>query len=248
MNLYPQIPRAVAEQLADERRALSIGAAAALAAIDHPDAEYTPTGGTRVDEPAVSVLRAKLVSAAEAHGYPKKGDGLAFDKPAAEILYTGMGISPAEASKPGVWEFLSCVVLPDLVRWRFPGDASGTPLERILASRRNTFQRLWWRAWVFREDGAADPCLMLGLLGEDEIVQVMERPLLAGSRGLSRAMAKGLLAAAQANPGVTRRELMREAQKKIRRLAAFSSFEGVTEDSLTPLVGRVFEQVAAVAR
>ena len=47
------------------------------------------------------------------------------------LLHERMDISPAEASSQGVWAFVACVMLPDVVRWRFPG-GEATTLERFL--------------------------------------------------------------------------------------------------------------------
>jgi hypothetical protein len=185
---------------------------------------------------------------AESLGYPDAGDEqsrINFDKTAAGILHSSMGIEPSEAAKSGVWEFATCVLACDLVRWRFPGGEDGTPLERFLGGRRNAFQRLWWRAFVLQKEGVADKYELLGRLGEDEIVQIMERPFLAGSRGLSRAVASELLEAAARHPGISRRTLIREVQKHLRRLAAFASFEAVQPEELNSLVRDLFELVAA---
>lgn len=249
MILYPQLPHTAAEQLTEELRRLSVPQAAAGASWDHADVFYTPTGGTRVSMEELLKLRETLLAIAKELGYPVAGRGLEFDKPAAAALHSAMRLSPAEAAKPGLWAFLSCVLLCDLVRWRFPGDdATGSPPERFLASRRNTFQRLWWRGFVFHDAGGPDPYHLLNALGEDEAVQVMERPFLAGSRTLSRTVARELLTAAERHPRVARRTLMREAQKRMRRLGAFTSFEAVDEASLPPFVRGIFDQVAAAAK
>jgi hypothetical protein len=245
--LYPQIGHALAEHLAGQRRGLPILDAAALTAPDHPDAVFTPTGGARAEVRDLAQLRDRLVAAATLLGYPEGGDEpsrLAYDKEAAELLHTSMHLEPSEASKPGVWEFLTCVVLSDLVRWRFSGSTDGTPTERFLAGRRNTFQRLWWRAFVLYDADHAHPYELLDMLGEDEVVQIMERPYLAGSRGLSRTIARELLSAAERHKRISRRVLIREAQKRLRRLAAFTSFEAIDADSLSPLVSSVFDDVA----
>jgi hypothetical protein len=247
MILYPQITHAEADHLAGQRRSMSIAEAAAIAAPDHRDAVYTPTGGARAEVRDIQRLRDKLVAAANVLGYPDGGDEpsrLAFDKEAAETLHAAMQLEPSEASKPGVWEFLACVVLCDLVRWRFPGGTEGTPVERFVAGRRNTFQRLWWRAFVLHDGTNKKPYELLDTLGEDEVVQIMERPFLAGSRGLSRTIARELLEASTRHKRVSRRTLIREAQKRFRRLAAFTSFEAVDGEDLAPFVRSVFDEVA----
>jgi hypothetical protein len=156
-----------------------------------------------------------------------------------------MEIPPGEAAKGAVWEFLCCVLLPDLVRWRFPGGAEGTSMEHFLAGRRNVFQRLWWRAHLLRDSMRSDNAYaMLVRLGEDELVQIMERPNLAGIRPLTRHVARGLLNAVDRHPNVARRTLIREAQKRFLRLSSFVSFDTLSDNLIEAEVASVFDQVA----
>jgi hypothetical protein len=247
MILYPQIPHAVAQQLVDELRALPITDAQSRISADHADMYFTPTGGTRATKDDLMKLRGSLAEIAIQCGYPQHRHEAEFDKPAAAVLHAQMKLSAAEASKPGIWEFLCCVLLCDLVRWRFSGDSGGTSAERFLASRRNTFQRLWWRAFVLQDAENSDPYHLLGELGEDETVQIMERPFLAGSRELSRTVARELIAAAGRDPDISRRTLIRESQKRLRRLGAFVSFEAIDQEQLKPLVRGIFDQVREAA-
>jgi hypothetical protein len=247
MILYPQLPHPAAEQLAQERRLLSVADVAGLAAVEHAEAIFTPTGGARAERRDLERLRTQLVEIAEGLGYPGEATEsarLRFDMAIAESLFKVMQMAPSEASKPGIWEFLACVLLCDLVKWRFPGGTEGVPLERYFAGRRNTFQRLWWRAFILSEEETAAPYQLLKLLGEDELVQIMERPYLAGSRSLSRTVARELLIASERHPRVARRILIREAQKRLRRLAAFTSLEVLEEAVLGRFVKNVFDEVA----
>src|SRR5687767_14288786 len=116
MILYPQLSHAVAEQLASTRRVLRVQEAAALIALDNDDATFTPTGGSRADRQQLGHIRATLLEAATAVGYPTEPDEtsrLAFDTAAAEVLHQTMQLEPSEASKPGIWAFCSCVLLCD---------------------------------------------------------------------------------------------------------------------------------------
>jgi hypothetical protein len=243
-KLYPQLPHQVAEQIAEDRRSRTIDENLKLAAIDHEEVYFTPTGGSRVSSSDLEILRRKLVSIATDSGFPSERGDLAFDQSAAVALHSTMNLSPSEAAKPGVWEFISCVLFCDIVRWRFPGTEGQSPLERYMAGRRNTFQRLWWRGFVFCEATTDQSYELLSKLGEDEAVQIMERPFLSGSRVLSRVVARELLVAAERHSNLSRRVLIREAQKKMRRIGAFTSFEAVDELSLTSLVRGVFDQIA----
>lgn len=251
MILYPQLPHPTAEILADERRVLSVERLTNLVDSDYPDIVFTPTGGNRAATADLQRLREVIVGAAGSAGYPDGGDDqsrLRFDRESAVALHDQMQIEPSEASKGGVWEFLTCVLLCDVVRWRFPGGTDGTPAERFFAGRRNVLQRLWWRAFALYDLTAADKHELLSALGEDEIVQIMERPFLAGSRALSRAIATELVAAAGRNPEIARRTLIREAQKRLRRFGAFISFESIEDAELAPFVRTIFDQVAAAVK
>lgn len=253
MILYPQLPHPIAEQLASERRSLSIAEATKLASDDHPQAFFTPTGGSRATTTDMRGIRIEVLSEANRCGFPDGGDDedrLRFDRRVAAILKDRMSLIPAEAAKAGMWEFLSCVLFCDVLRWRFPGgDQNGTAMERFLSGRRNTFQRLWWRGFVFRVDNpTGDPYSLLNALGEDEIVQIMERPFLAGNGTLSQTIARELVQASERYPSLARRLLIREVQKKLRRLAVFSSFEILDEPEISMLVRTLLDNIAASAR
>jgi hypothetical protein len=195
-------------------------------------------------------LRNDLLQLAVSAGYPNpvgQQHAAVFDSEAAIVLKQQLLVAPAEAAKGGIWEFVSCLLVPDLVRWRFSGVGESTPIERFLSGRRNVFQRLWWRAFHLSQRSIDDVQLLelLRDLGEDEFVQLMERPSLAGIYGLPASIARGLLAASKRNPDLTRRQLIREAQKRFLRLSSFLSLESVEPEEIDRHVQRVFEQVAS---
>lgn len=251
MILFPLLPHHISLQLANAARSASVQSLADAALPEHPACEYTPTGGTRATAAALNTLRSDLLRLATTAGYPtpaSQQQAATFDAEAALVLAQQMLMAPAEAAKGGVWEFLSCVLLPDIVRWRFSGTGgAATPLERFLSGRRNVFQRLWWRAFHLapRTTGAPQLPELLRALGEDELVQLMERPSLAGIEGLPSSIASGLLTASQAYSDLTRRQLIREAQKRFLRLSSFVSFESIAPTEISHHVENVFEQVAA---
>ena len=251
MTLFPQLPHHVALQMANAARSAPILSLAGTATAEHPACEYTPTGGARATVAALGQLRIDLLVLARAAGYPNPASqqqAADFDAEASIVLARQMRMAPAEAAKGGVWEFLSCALLPDIVRWRFGGTGNATtPIERFVAGRRNVFQRLWWRAFHLapRVPDASQLAGLLRALGEDELVQLMERPSLAGIEGLSGSIATGLLAASQTYSDLTRRQLIREAQKRFLRLSSFLSFESIAAGEIDRHVESVFEQVAA---
>ncbi|WP_445989459.1 hypothetical protein ACSVCE_13615 [Chromobacterium haemolyticum] len=248
--LFPLLPHHISLQLANTARSAPIRSLADAAVPEHPACEYTPTGGIRATVAALNKLRSDLLHLATTAGYPNppnQQQAAIFDAEAALVLAQQMLMAPAEAAKGGVWEFLSCVLLPDIVRWRFGGTGgAATPLERFLSGRRNVFQRLWWRAFHLSSRVANAPPLheLLRTLGEDELVQLMERPSLAGIEGLSVSIASGFLSASQSHSSLTRRQLIREAQKRFLRLSSFVSFESISPTEVARHVESVFDQVA----
>lgn len=251
MILFPQLPHHIALQIANAARSASVQSLADATATEHPSCEYTPTGGARATATALNRLRSDLLQLATTSGYPSSPDqkqAADFDTEAALVIAQQLLMAPAEAAKGGVWAFLSCVLLPDIVRWRFSGTGgAATPLERFVSGRRNVFQRLWWRAFHLAPRVPGSPQLpeLLRALGEDELVQLMERPSLAGIEGLPGSIAVGLLAASHAYSDLTRRQLIREAQKRFLRLSSFVSFESIASEEVNGHVESVFEQVAA---
>lgn len=249
MTLFPLLPHHIARQVAEGVLCATIHDLANGAALEHPACTYTATGGTRATKATLLSLRSDLLRLAEAAGYPESPNqdrAAAFDATAAVALARHMPIAPAEAAKGALWEFLSCVVLPDLVRWRFGGADRSTAIERYLSGRRNTFQRLWWRAFHLAARGN-DPAHMESLLralGEDELVQLMERPSLAGIEGLPAAIAGGLLTVSGRHPNLTRRQLIREAQKRFLRLSSFVSLESISPEDVELHVTQIFDRVA----
>ena len=94
-------------------------------------------------------------------------------------------MTPHEASQDEVWSYLTCCWLLDVAFWRFGADAS---IDRFIGHlNRNTFRRMWWRAEVLGPD------VDLAQLGEDELVNIMERPTLFSDRRLARTIALELL-------------------------------------------------------
>ena len=209
---------------------------------------FSPTGGTRIGESEYQKIRDSLSIIAEKSGYPSDNAAARtkFDVESAIYLHQEFKVSDNEAAKPGVWNFLACVALPDLVRWRWPADGD-TSLDRFLAGNRNSFQRLWWRAKAYYDAKAEDPYWLVREIGEDESVGIMERTALSGTRIFVVAVLKSLLASYENKPPISRSELMRDAMKRFRRLGGIIAFETLTEGELSELCLAVFKESTGFA-
>jgi hypothetical protein len=174
---------------------LSIQSAKERSAIGHEATVFAPTGGVPVRDIELENLQTVVREIASDFGYPNpptRSQQAAWDAETAIQVHQRMEIAPAEAAHAGVWSFLGCVLVPDLVRWRFWG-TDGSSVERFLGANRgirNTIGRLWWRAEVLGA-GGPDPNgretarSYLEALGEDQLVQITERPAMSANRAVA---------------------------------------------------------------
>lgn len=205
--------------------------------------QYTlaPVGGTLVTDSQLRSLRARVLEVAREHGYPRAtSDTTRFDGRLAPELHRLLPMTPNEASQEEVWTYLTCCWLLDIAVWRFGSDADE---RRFIGNvNRNTFRRLWWRVEVL---GASIP---LEDLGEDELVNIMERPTIAGDRRLARAVAGEFLRRVRAGDARDRMQLMREAMKRLMRLSPFTSFTALDAVEVDQLVEATFDAAIAGLR
>jgi len=248
MILYPKLPLTTSVQkLAQRLGAMSIDACYTQRALAHPEAVYSATGGSKAAISDLERLVGRLSEVATKNGFPAeaKRAHIQTDREWAVVLHQEMSISPHEASNDGIWHFICCVLVPDLVRWRWGEVTDGGISERWITVRRtgrNCFGRLWWRGELLRSpDGGYD---LLNELGEDEQVQMMERPHLVGHRELTHQTALALKFHPRAKAESNRSELFRDVQKRLYRLGAFIEFEALERKTIALMVSDVFDQAA----
>jgi hypothetical protein len=245
---FPRLPHDVARRRVDEIADLPINTLARRSELSHPAADWHPTMPWRVDSQTLETIREAIRLLAGEHGYPQpqlRGAHTDFDSQCGAELHRRMQIVPAEAAAGGVWSFLSLVLLPDVAVWRFPDRHRNRLIGSDLllgSSNRHVFGRLWARAEVFDESANA-------ALNEDEVVNLLERPTIGGDSRLASTIATVHLAVAAANPGVARTTLMRDAMKRIRRMAMIVSFASLDDGPLRLLIEEIFTaSLAAMAR
>jgi hypothetical protein len=207
-----------------------------------PDLSYTvtfsPVGGTRVSEEELGALRHEVVQLAREHGFPGQPRGLMeFEGDCARLLHTRLPMTPHESSHEEAWSYLTCCWLLDIALWRFGSEADE---RRFIGNvNRNTFRRLWWRAEILGPD------IDLRRLGEDELVNIMERPTIAGDRRLARAVAGEFLRRLESGESADRMLLMREAMKRLLRLTPFVAFWSLSGEEVADLVSETFDAAGA---
>ncbi len=235
--LYPRLGHDSALRLMEERMGLPLEILREMGAVDHPDAPFAATGGHPVGSTRMLHVQERIRKVAAAAGYPeplKRAAGQSFDRPVGNALYESMGIVPGDAAAEGVWSFLTLVVVPEIGPWRFPDRAT----DRIIGHPRNVLRRTWWRAWAFETDldAAPDGCTPLG---EDEFVQIMERPSLGGNRHTSQALLSAIWRAELAGLTVARSEFVRELTRRTRAVRSHVSLDVLGDAEFSRLLNRI---------
>lgn len=196
--LIPRITSAQARARLEEiQGAFEDGAdARALVRIECPEAVPNATGGPPASWPDIQRWRDEVVDALPVLDGPKRkqfNDRHAIDlgRAVAEVIDP----IPSDVAHDGTWRYLSLYVFPDVVAARWPAalQADGrlrVPVDRWVGApegRDRNYLKTSWTRWVMLGDvlTGADP-----LLGEDELVQLMERSAVARNRRLIRATAR----------------------------------------------------------
>jgi hypothetical protein len=234
--VWPRLPNFAARQLLAEYSTCEIEKLRERSALEHPDAAPVAVGGPRVPVEIVTEVRGELRRLSESLGFPAdlgRVRAAAFDQPATRILHDLMRIIPADAAAEDVWSFLAIVVAPDVAIWRFPGRSD----ERLLGRPRNAFRRLWWRAEVI----GVDLIDVSSGLGEDELVNIMERPSIAANRVLSKSLARVIVERGD-KATVARTELMRDVAKRVLRRQSVLCLEVLEPSQIEALVGVCFDE------
>lgn len=202
-----------------------------------PTITYTPVGGQRIETRQLEQLRSDILQLAHEHGMPNRIiETAVFEGRAARLLREALPMSANEASHEEVWSYLTCCWLLDVAVWRFGADADE---RRFIGNvNRNTFRRLWWRAEILGPD------IDLTKLGEDELVNIMERPTIASDRRLARTVALEFLARVHEGAADSRMQLMREAMKRLLRLTPLVAFQALNGDQMRTLVENCFTAAA----
>lgn len=242
--VYPRLPRTTGLAIIEEYRSFDLDKLRSLSSTEHPDAAPTQTG-TRVDATRLAQVRDSVRQVADDRGFPeplRRGREWTFDSAAGRVLYGVMDVIPADAAAEGVWSFMSLVLLPEIGPWRFPDRAE----DRLLGRPRNVFRRSWWRAHVLGADLDSAPPGQQPL-GEDELVQIMERPTLAANPRVARAVRDGIFRGAS-RVTTARSEFARDLTKRVLRLTPFLALDLLDESELEELIDELIEQSAAAFR
>ncbi|HEU5379097.1 MAG TPA: DUF6339 family protein [Ktedonobacteraceae bacterium] len=249
--LYPRLPLPIAEALSVERASMNVEELVRCSSTSHEASQFAPTGGNKIRPDELNALQQQVRECAGRHGYPNAvsdEESKQFDIQCSIFLHQNMYLHPSEASHLDMWAFMGCVLLPDVVRWRFFSER--TTRERFIGEdrglRRHAFGRLWWRAYLLHQPTWNKPHVynLLTSLNEDDLVQITERSSIAANPRLAVAFSLAFLRAIGQHGSIPRRQLMREASKRLFRLLSMISFESLDEDVLRTQMDQIFLNTA----
>ncbi len=198
------------------------------------------SGGSLSPE-LVDEIRVQLIAIAGQHGFPTPASDrqkAGFDVAAAKWLASHQQMHSPEFLRDDTWAFLSCIVLQEIVVWRYSARQHG----RFAGGVRNTFQRLWIRGRTLDLGEAAreERWHLLESLSEDAMVQIFERASIASHPQLARAIAQGWVDTAERIGRGRMEDIMRRATKLLRLRNQIVDLTFLSPENLREEVERVF--------
>lgn len=197
---------------------------------------YAATGGRRTPDISFEIGE-ELRRIAETSGPATQHARSDFDRNASVYLASHSSFSHGEALRNDVWAFITTIVAPDVVEWRFPGAGRS----RYDGGVRNAFQRLWLRGKALdRGEGHPQRWEAVHALPEDAAVQIVERPSLGGRFRVSRTIGEGWLEMRNVTPQSFQEAVMRSAIKILRLQNQIIDLEFLSDDDLLSAVREAF--------
>jgi len=193
------------------------------------------SGGRGINATELTSLRAGIVEVARSSGFPNGGDAVSrarFDADMAAWWGEQAPIATGEALRDEIWAWLTICLLPDVAGWRFQKHS----VDRFLGGVRNTFQRQWMRALSLDRGPGPERWALVYALTEDAMVQIMERPSIAGQPELARAIAEVWIETADVLGAGPMEDLMRAAIRDIRIVNETAMIAQLPAGELTRLI------------
>ena len=247
MILFPRLSKLAAERRLDEIRSLSISELSIADVAITDEATFAQTGGHRTTAKDLTKIRQSVLKIAQRFGFPDSGTEKTkaeFDAICAVWLRKQAAIEVGEGFRDGLWSYLTIELLPDVAAWRFPKKNA----RRFLGGVRNTFQRLWMRAFLL--DHANDAKTLreyLTSLQEDSFVQLIERPGSSANPYISSRIAAAWIRASSNSDYGPMEGLHRKVMKELTQIGAVISIDYLPEDELDSMLDELYEEFGSAA-
>lgn len=236
---YPRLSIPAARSQWEQIRTLRMDEISAQIEANHYNSlEYYSVAKARANGEVLRELRSSTVELARQFGFPQivsSHKKVEFDRQLAVLLHANMRLMPNDAAANEIWTFINLLVLPDVLLWRHGAWRNDLGCWSVSADRlyditRTTFGRLWWRVEMLGNENVA-------CLGEDECVQLMERPRIVGYGPLVRSI---VLHHRSRSESSQRMELLREVTKMLTRRLAVLSVLAMREHQIDAFVLGIF--------
>ncbi len=256
MNLLPQLPSIKAKVILED-----IASKSNCETLD-PKGNfkvegifYVPTGGQIINDENLEKLRNNVLEKAKEYGYPSTNQKsfLEFEYEVAKILsnwsYLWIDGEPSgESFRNDFWSYLSIVIMPDIVSWRWGFPPEGEPTKswsvRFIGGGRNAFQRIFRRILSLdRGPSHEDRFGLIRELKEDDFSNILERTSLGSNSRIAIPLAEEYLAMRQRRKDMkasNQLKIYREATKDLRSYGVVQSLDLIDADNLKELISEVF--------
>lgn len=195
---------------------------------------FPATGGLRLSLEQMRTFRDRCCSASASAARTAKFD-LTFDRLVGRLLVEYGQNSRSDMGAAGTWDFLTLVLLPDLVADRLgtlSSENSGLRSRITGGDRRHQLQRLWKRRTTLGND-LVDACL----LTEDDYVQLLERNLTLERSQLARRIAHAIISSGFS--GDKRRQYTRLMMKSVLQMSGVVHFDDTDSEHLDDAVNEL---------
>ena len=256
MNLLPQLPSIKAKVILED-----IASKSNCETLD-PKGNfkvegifYVPTGGQIINDENLEKLRNNVLEKAKEYGFPSTNQKsfLEFEYEVAKILsnwsYLWINGEPSgESFRNDFWSYLSIVIMPDIVSWRWGFPPEGEPTKswsvRFIGGGRNAFQRIFRRILSLdRGPSHEDRFGLIRELKEDDFSNILERTSLGSNSRIAIPLAEEYLAMRQRRKDMkasNQLKIYREATKDLRSYGVVQSLDLIDSNNLKELISEVF--------
>ncbi len=256
MNLLPQLPSIKAKVILED-----IASKSNCETLD-PKGNfkvegifYVPTGGQIINDENLEKLRNNVLEKAKEYGFPSTNQKsfLEFEYEVAKILsnwsYLWIDGEPSgESFRNDFWSYLSIVIMPDIVSWRWGFPPEGEPTKswsvRFIGGGRNAFQRIFRRILSLdRGPSHEDRFGLIRELKEDDFSNILERTSLGSNSRIAIPLAEEYLAMRQRRKDMkasNQLKIYREATKDLRSYGVVQSLDLIDSTNLKELISEVF--------
>lgn len=234
MYLFPRLPDAQANELADGVARATLADLFACGTTTHPKAVTPQLGYPPAPQSLITELQGSIRAIAARRGFPSGADHAGFDDDVIDYL-GGLPIPPSDAGAEGVWSFLSLVVLPEIGPWRFPS----LERRRLLGTPRNPLRRLWIRGYLLRDETRPEDRHWLAKeISEDAAQQIIERPTLSSNPRLALALAVFWSSVVRNIASGGQDRYLRDVAKRLIRLTPYQALDFLSDEAIQVVLVR----------